>query len=687
MDLNRKIFETEINGTKASLEISDLAGKADGAVIGHWGDTVVLATVVMSKEDKSSNFFPLAVDYEEKFYAAGKILGSRFIRREGRPSDEAVLSARLIDRTIRPLFDHRIRRDIQVTVTVLAYDEKHDPDVIALLAVSTALGISNIPWGGPVAGVGKEIKDSDEKIRCSYFMAGTEDRINMIELEGVESTKEETLEIFESSQREINQLVEFQKKIISELGKPKEVVELKEYDDELLKIVQKYIIDNNLGKAVREKTIGDFKKSFLGSLPEEIDQDEASEAFEHELDKFVRKEIIENDNRPDGRGMDEVRELHSEVGLFRRTHGSGLFIRGETQILAITTLASPAAEQLVETMEFSGKKGFMLHYNFPSFSAGEAGRSRSPGRREIGHGALAAKAISNLLPSKEEFPYTIRIVAETLSSNGSTSMASTCAASLSLMDAGVPIKSHAAGIAMGLITSDDGKRWKLLTDIQGPEDHHGDMDLKVAGTERGITAIQMDVKIEGITKEIFKEGLVKAEAARIKILETMNKAIPSPRPQLSEFAPSISVIKVPVNKIGAIIGPGGKNIQGIIAATENKVEIDISQEGEVFISSHDQESARKAIELISQITKEYKPGEIVEGTVVKILEFGAIIDLGGDHSGMIHVSELKDGYVKKVEEVLNIGDTVKAKILRIEGDKMALSLKSVPKENSKDVDN
>lgn len=681
MDIKRKKYETEINGSKAVLEISELAGKANGAVIGYWGDTVVLATVVMGKEDKNSDYFPLAVDYEEKFYAAGKILGSRFIRREGRPSDEAVLSARLIDRTIRPLFDHRLRRDVQVTITVLAYDEKHDPDVIALLSVSTALGISDIPWNGPVAGIRQGKHKDEDLLEFLYFFAGTEGRINMVEFEGVETKKEDAIKFFEGSQREIDRLVGFQNKIISEIGKEKEVVVPKAHDENALSFVREYVKNNDLGKAVKEKTIGDFKKSLLETFEKSNPEgqiNEASEIFEEELDRFIRKEIIENNNRPDGRALDELRELHSEVGLFARTHGSGLFIRGETQILAITTLASPAAEQLIETMEFSGKKGFMFHYNFPSFSAGEAGRSRSPGRREIGHGALAAKSIANLLPSKKDFPYTIRIVAETLSSNGSTSMASACAASLSLMDAGVPIKRHVAGIAIGLITSeDDENKWKLLTDIQGPEDHHGDMDLKVAGTENGITAIQMDVKIKGITKEIFEEALERAGNARMKILESMNKVISSPRPDISKYAPAITVLNVPTEKIGAIIGPGGKTIQGIIAAVGGQAEIDISQEGEVFISSQDSESAKKAAEIIHQMIKEYKPGEIVEGKVVKILEFGAIVDLGSERSGMIHVSELKDGYVKKVEDVLKLGDEVKAKVLRVENDKIALSLKNV----------
>jgi polyribonucleotide nucleotidyltransferase len=670
MDLNRKTYKTKLGGEELSLEISELAGKANGAVLAKYGQTAVLATAVMSDQDRPGDFFPLTVDYEERFYATGKIMGSRFIRREGRPSDEATLSARLIDRTIRPLFDERIRREIQVTVTVLAYDEKHDPDVPTLVAVSTALGISDIPWDGPVAGVRKN----------SSFFAGPEGKVNMIEFEGREVQEKELSQVFDESLKEINELVEFQRKIIKEIGKPKTEIKFPEIDSRIREMVLQFIKED-LAKAVREETLSDLKHNLINHLEEAGESEEAQSmadsVFEDEIDKFIKKEVLEHDRRSDGRKLDEVRPLYAETGLFERTHGSGLFIRGETQVLAVTTLAPPSAGQLIETMELTGKKRFMLHYNFPNFSVGETGRSRGPGRREIGHGALAAKAVSAILPTEEEFPYTIRVVAETLSSNGSTSMASTCAASLSLMDAGVPLKKHVAGISIGIVLDEATGKFKLLTDIQGPEDHHGGMDFKVTGTEEGVTAVQMDVKIKGIDSEIFEKALEQARKARIDILKVMNKTIPTPRPELSSYAPTILTLNIRPESIGEVIGPGGRTINGIIDSVGNDTTIDIEDDGRVFIASSDRESARKAFDFVGQIVKEYKIDEIVEGPIVRILDFGAIVDLGGGRDGMIHVSELKDGFVKKVEDVVKVGDKVKAKVLRVENGRIALSLKGV----------
>ncbi|MEK7162589.1 MAG: polyribonucleotide nucleotidyltransferase, partial [Patescibacteria group bacterium] len=451
-------------------------------------------------------------------YAAGKIIGSRFIRREGRPSDEATLSARLIDRTIRPLFDQRLRREVQVTITVLAYDEKNDPDSIALLAASTALGISDIPWNGPVAGV--SLKSGEGEKGYSAFFAGTENRVNMIEFEGDETPEKKASELFEKGETAIKKLVAFEKSITKEIGKPKAVIVFGEPDPRIKKVVMDFI-SSTLPKAIKEKNLGGLKSELMEHLKNSGEEADAFKAadhiFESAIDERVHESILKNNERPDGRKLDEVRDLYAEVGLFKRTHGSGLFMRGDTQILAVTTLASPAAEQLIETMEGSGRKRFMLHYNFPNFSTGETGRSRGPGRREIGHGALALKAVRAMIPPKDIFPYTIRVVAETLSSNGSSSMASACATSLSLMDAGVPIKKPVAGIAMGLmmgqVTSDKRQEYKILTDIQGPEDHHGDMDFKVAGTDEGVTAIQMDVKVDGITREIFERTLEQGKKA------------------------------------------------------------------------------------------------------------------------------------------------------------------------------
>ena len=675
MDLNRKIYKTTLGGEEASLEVSELANQANAAVLGRHGETVVLATVVMSKENRQSGFFPLTVDYEERFYAVGKILGSRFMRREGRPSDEATLSARLIDRTLRPLFDQRMRREIQITITVLSYDEIHDPDAISLLAVSAALGISNIPWGGPVGGVSMV---SDDAPKYNAFFAGPKDKVNMIELDGDELSDEKVLELFESSQKEMNKLIDFQEEIIKKIGKPKIEITFPEASSETKKIVAE-LVKKELSTALKNKEVGSLESELLESLEEKGVSDEelkaAKDEFEKESERYVKNQILEEGKRPDDRAIDEVRPLYGEVGLFKRIHGSGLFIRGNTQILAMTTLAPPSAEKLEEGMKFSGRKRFMLHYNFPKFSVGEAGRSRGPGRRDIGHGALAAKAIKNFLPSKEEFPYTIRVVAETLSSNGSSSMASTCATSLSLMDAGVHLKCHVAGIAMGLITL--GNKWEIITDIQGPEDHYGDMDLKIAGSKNGISAVQMDVKIDGITKEMFKKALPQAEKARLEILEVMNKTIPAPRKHLSPYAPTILTINVPVEKIGGIIGPGGKTINGIIDKAGGDVSIDIDDDGRVYVSATDSERANEALGMVKEVVREYEVGEIIDGVVAKILDFGAIVEFGWKQSGMVHVSELADGYVKDVKNVVKEGDKVRAKIIKKENGKTGLTLKGI----------
>lgn len=678
MALERKTYTTEVNGSPLELEISNIAGQANAAVLGRWGETVVLATVVMGKNDVTGDFFPLTVDYEERFYAAGKIIGSRFVRRESRPSDEAILSARLIDRTIRPLFDGRMRREVQVVVTILAYDETHDPDLVSLIAVSTALGISDVPWNGPVGGVRFDVRDG-ERLRYQAFFAGTAERVNMIEFEGQEIEEKEAVGIFQEAEKEMKRLADFQKKIISSEGKKKVVVALSEPDSGVQAMVKKFLSDK-LENALKHKSLGELKDEmfeYLKSLGESSDvMKAASYIYEKVIDEIVHENIIKKEKRPDGRKLDELRPLYGEVGIFKRTHGSGLFMRGNTHLLAVATLGSPAQEQLVETMEETGKKRFMLHYNFPGFSVGEISRPRGPGRREIGHGNLASKAVRNMIPLKDDFPYTIRIVAETLSSNGSSSMATVCATSLALMDAGVPIKKHVAGIAMGLMSDKDGN-YKILTDIQGPEDHHGDMDFKVAGTRDGITAIQMDVKIDGITKEIFEKTLHQTRKARLEILDVLESVIREPREELSPYAPAIKILKIDPTRIGELIGPGGKTINGIIAAAGGSVAIDIDDDGTVFISSDKKEQLEKAVLLVSDIFKEYSIGEIVEGTVVKILEFGAIVDLGGKRDGMIHVSELKEDFVKKVEDVVRVGDRVRAKIVKLENGKMGLSLKGV----------
>jgi polyribonucleotide nucleotidyltransferase len=683
MDLNRKIFETELKGEKISLEVSELAHRANAAVIGRHGDTAVLVTIVMGEKEKDTDYFPLSVDYEEKFYAVGKILGSRFVRREGRPSDEATLSARLIDRTIRPLFDDRLRREVQIVVTILSYEEKNDPDMIALLTVSAAVAISDVPWNGPVAGLKTQALNPDGSQRYLSFFAGPETRINMIEFEGKEIQEKEIAQLFLDAQTEIKKLIDFQKKVIKEIGKPKAQVMVAEPEPALKKKITDFL-KPLIDQAMKNHTLEEVKKAMFEFLKEsgepEANLKNADLVFERTIDDYVHTQAVEKEIRPDGRKLDEVRDLHAEIHLFNRTHGSALFMRGDTQVLAMTTLGTPGDEQLVETMEFSGRKRFMLHYNFPGFAVGETGKSRGgPGRREIGHGALAAKAIAQLIPPKEEFPYTIRVVAETLCSNGSSSMASTCSTSLSLMDAGVPMKKHIGGIAMGLMLAKDG-RYKVLTDIQGPEDHYGDMDLKVAGTRDGVTALQMDVKVEGITPEIFEKSLTQAQQARLEIINVMEKALPKAKPEVSVFAPKIFIVEIDPDQIGLVVGPGGKTINGIIAECGGQVSIDIEQSGKVYVAGADFALTKKALEIVKSLTHEYRVGDVVEGPIVKILDFGAIVDLGGDRDGMIHVSELREGFVKRVEDVVKLGDRVKVKVVRVEDGKVALSLKAMGKQ-------
>jgi polyribonucleotide nucleotidyltransferase len=702
MNLNKKQFTTEVADKKLTLEVSNLAEQANAAVLGTYGDTSVLVTVTMAGEDQSADHVPLTIDYEERFYAAGKILGSRFVRRERQPSEEAVLSGRLIDRSLRPLFDSHFRREIQIVITVLSYDEENDPDFIALLSASTALAISDIPWNGPIAGVrvaglsndeifinpaNSQIKGKTDLI-FEGFVAGPKEKINMIELAASEVSEDEIIQVLNSAQQEIKNLIDFQREIIKKVGRPKIEYQYK-INEELAREIKEFLKDK-LGQAVytaekveRQNKITLLRedlnsyliqKGFVNSnqLPE------VNNLFEEKIDELVHKNIIELEKRPDGRRLDEFRNLYIEVGLFKRLHGSALFARGNTQALAVVTLAPPGAEQLIETMEITARRRFLLHYNFPPFCTGEIGKLGT-GRREIGHGALAEKAIKPLIPSSEEFPYTIRVVSEILSSNGSSSMATVCASSLALMDAGVPIKKAASGIAMGLMT--DGKdNYKILTDIQGPEDHHGDMDCKVAGTKDGFTAIQMDVKVKGITPKIFKEVLVQAKKAHLGILEAMNKVIDKPRSQISSYAPLIMALEISPEQIGEVIGPGGKMINKIIKDTGVET-IDVEESGRVFVAAADHEKALSAIRYITSMTRTHQVGEIVEGKVIKILDFGAIVDLGAGKDGMIHVSELKDGFVEKVEDVVNIGDMVKVKIIKVENSKIGLSLKAAKNGN------
>ena len=699
MSIPRKQFSIEVGDKTLTLETSSLAEQTNASVVAKYGETVVLVTVVMSHRDASTDYLPLKVDYEEKFYAAGKIIGSRFIRRETRPSEEAILAGRLVDRTIRPLFDQRIRREIQVVVTVLAYDEENDPEFVGLMAASTALGISDIPWGGPVAGVrvaqingGLVVNPGNTDLRkpelvFETFVSGLAGHINMVEFSGKEAAEGEALKGFERAGQEIARLIDFQKTIIQEVGKEKAEVARIEPDPELTEAVRAFLSERLepamyvADKAEQHRRMTALRRELVPHLEERFGADSmrtkigaAELLWDETVDELVHKNILLHDKRPDGRRLDQVRELKGEVGLFSRTHGSALFVRGNTQALAVTTLAPPGAEQLIETMETTGKRRFLLHYNFPPYSVGEIGSFRGPGRREIGHGVLAEKGLRPLIPTTEEFPYTIRVVSEILSSNGSSSMATVCASSLSLMDAGVPIKKPAAGIAMGLMIGEGGV-FKVVTDIQGPEDHYGDMDFKVAGTDEGLTAIQLDVKVQGLTFEMIEKTLAQAKQARLEILTFMNTVLPAPRKELSRYVPTILQLKINPQKIGTVIGPGGKMINGLIKRLE-LTSIDIEEDGSVFVSAPDPKRAEAAVREIQLLTREFQAGDIVEGPVIKALDFGAIVDLGGGQDGMIHISELKSGFVKTVDEVVKVGDVVRAKVIRVEeGGRIGLSLK------------
>ncbi len=695
--MDKKNYSYTLGEKTFQIELNNWAEQASGSVLVRLGDTMVLATAVMSPYPREGgDFFPLTVDYEERFSAAGKILGSRFIKRETRPSEEAILAMRLIDRTIRPRFDLRMRNEVQIVVTALSIDDDNDPDIPALLATSLALSLSDIPWNGPVAGVrvgrveGKFIANPTYAQReisdLDVAVSGTGERINMLEAGAKELSEEDFAQAVEWGHVLVRELISFQKKIIAENPKEKITVALTQIPDELRTLLKKDFSDKieeatyQKDKIIRNKKTTEVKKEWLAYAyekhPEIFQKNAAEYAFDEEINEIVHRRIIEKGERPDGRKPDELRPLYASVSVLPRVHGSGLFMRGETHALATLTLGAPGDVQIVEGMEIRTKKRFLMHYNFPPYSVGETKPMRGPGRREIGHGALAGKALLPMIPEKEEFPYTIRVVSEVLSSNGSTSMASVCGATLALLDAGVPLKKPVAGAAMGLMLSEKGE-YKVLTDLAGQEDHHGDMDFKVAGTRDGITAVQLDVKIEGITLPMVRDTLKQAHAARMKILDVMQQVIAEPRPELSPWAPRISIIKINPEKIGALIGPGGKVINDIIAQTGT--EIDIEDDGTVFITAVKDEEMKKALALVKQVTRELKPGELLEGKVTRILDFGAMVEVGPRQDGLIHVSELAPWRVERVTDIVKVGDIVPVKIKNIdEQGRINLSLKDVP---------
>jgi polyribonucleotide nucleotidyltransferase len=672
-------FECEVGGRKLIIDTGKLAGQAAGAVTARYGDTVVLVTVCTSDEPREGiNFLPLTIDYEERLYAAGKIPGG-FIRREGRPSQEATLASRLTDRPIRPLLPKEWRRDIQLIITVLSADQENDPDILAVIGGSAALSISEVPFDGPVAAVHIGYINNElilnptlaqlEDSQLDMVVVSTKEAIVMVEAGAREAPEDIVMKAIELGHQTNQAIIKLQEQLQQACGKPKLEAPTSEVNPEALAAIAP-IVDEKLvpalkhtEKSQREDALSSLKKELVESFCETFAEEDIVNALESRVRAEIRGHLLDKGERIDGRGLDEVRPISCEVGLLPRTHGSALFSRGQTQVLTITTLGSVGKEQPLDGLGIEESKRFIHHYNFPPFSSGETKRIGSPGRREIGHGALAERAIEPILPKAEEFPYTIRLVSEVLSSSGSTSMASVCASSLSLMDAGIPTSAAVAGIAMGLVSGEDGK-YVILTDIEGIEDAYGDMDFKIAGTAKGITAMQMDTKLKGISMEVVDKTLPQARQARLSILETMQKTISASRPELSKYAPRMYKITIDPEKIGAVIGTGGRTIRAIIA--ETKTTIDIDNDGTVIIGSPNEESARKAIGIIESLTKEVEIGTTYTGKVTRILNFGAMVEILPGKEGLVHISELADYRVAKVEDVVKIGDEVTVKVINID---------------------
>ena len=714
----KKVFKFDFLGRDLIVETGQLAKQTNGSVLVRYGDTVVLSVCVMGKTPVSQDFFPLQVLYQEKLYSVGKIPGG-FIKREGRPTDAATLAARLIDRPIRPMFDENLRNEIQVVNTVLSVDQDNSPEMAALFGTSLCLGISDIPFDGPVSGVmvgmdekGKFIinptVEQAEKSKLALTVAGTKDAICMVEAGSKELDEKEMLEALMFGHENIQKLCEYQQQIIDEIGKEKVELEPATIDENVEKEVREYATDDML-KAIQikeklekyaaiDEVKAKTKEYFAEKYLEEEDYDKKMRDVEKVVNLIegneVRRLIIEKHIRPDGRKMDEIRPLFADVDLLPRTHGSGLFSRGETQALATTTLGPLSDHQVLDGLGIEDTKRFMLHYNFPAFSVGEIGRYGTPGRREIGHGALGERALAQVMPSEEEFPYTVRVVSEILESNGSSSQATICAGCLSLMAAGVPIKAPVAGIAMGLISN--GKKYTILTDIQGLEDHMGDMDFKVAGTREGITALQMDIKIKGVTKAILKEALAEAKKARMKVLDVMEDAISEPRTELSKYAPKVDIFNINPDKIKDVIGKGGEMITKIILESSNvtsvndkdAVKVDIDDDGRVIIYHMDKEVINKTREMIENITKEVEDGKVYNAKVVKVEDFGCFVELWPGCEGLVHVSQLAWERVEKPSDMFHVGDEIMVKSLGYDNKgRLNLSRKeALPKPKKKEED-
>ncbi|WP_201713828.1 polyribonucleotide nucleotidyltransferase [Rossellomorea arthrocnemi] len=697
MEQTKQTFSIEWAGRELTVEVGQFAKQANGAVMVRYGDTAVLSSATASKEPKPLDFFPLTVNYEERLYAVGKIPGG-FIKREGRPSEKAILASRLIDRPIRPLFADGFRNEVQVISIVMSVDQNCSSEMAAMFGSSLALSVSDIPFEGPIAGVIVGLVDGEfiinpsveqlEKSEIHLSVAGTKDAINMVEAGADEVPEETMLEAIMFGHEEIKRLVAFQEEIVAKVGKEKSAIQLVELDQDVEAEVRS-ICESELIPAIqvqekhaREEAIGTVKDKVMAVYEEEKEADEATlKQVKKVLDMLVKNEvrrlITEDKVRPDGRKVDEIRPLSSEVGLLPRTHGSGLFTRGQTQALSICTLGALGDVQVLDGLGIEESKRFMHHYNFPQFSVGSTGPIRGPGRREIGHGALGEKALDPIIPNEKDFPYTIRLVSEVLESNGSTSQASICASTLAMMDAGVPIKAPVAGIAMGLIKS--GENYSILTDIQGMEDHLGDMDFKVAGTSKGVTALQMDIKIDGLSREILEEALQQAKKGRMQILDSMLATIGEARTSLSQYAPKILTMHINPDKIRDVIGPSGKQINKII--DETGVKIDIEQDGTIFISSTDEEMNKVAKKTIEDIVREVEAGQMYLGKVKRIEKFGAFVEIFSGKDGLVHISELAEERIRKVEDVVAIGDEILVKVLDIDNQgRVNLSRKAVLKE-------
>ncbi len=675
-------FELELGGRSLIFELGEMARQADGAVLVRYADSCVLSTAVASEQVREGiDFFPLTVEYREMMYAAGRIPGG-FFKREGRPSEKEILSCRLIDRPLRPLFPKGMKNETQLVNLVLSFDGVNDPDVLAINGSSAALTISDIPFFGPVGAVRvgrvggefiinpnyKELEESE----LNVVMVGLKDGIVMVEAGAREVTEEIFMEAFETGHRAIQRIVELQERMQREAGRPKRELPGTEPDEELLARVREVSAERvasavlTHSKAERQQRLSAVREDVIRELAGDEDEKawHVGELYEVVEQDELRRLILEQGLRADGRGLKDIRPISIRTGVLPRTHGSALFTRGETQALVSTTLGTSEDEQRLDNIEGKGFRTFLLHYNFPPFSVGEAKMIRGPGRREVGHGALAERAIKPLLPSHEEFPYTIRVVSDILESNGSSSMASVCGTSLSLMDAGVPLKASVAGIAMGLIRDDERSRVAILTDILGIEDHLGDMDFKVAGTRKGVTSLQMDIKVQGLSTEVIHRALLEAREARFFVLDRMDEVLSAPRPELSPHAPRIFTITINPDKVREVIGPGGKVIRSIIERTG--VSIDVEDDGKISVASSDEESARKAIAIIRELTQEAEVGKVYLGTVKRIMDFGAFVEIFPGTDGLVHISHLAPYRVQNVEEILREGDEVIVKVIEVD---------------------